>query len=193
MITKAFKPILSKPLTTPIRRFFDLHEYQSKDLMRNYGVMVQRGNIATTAQQAQQVARDLNVTNGDLILKAQVHAGGRGKGTLSSGLKGGVQILKTPEQVRDFTTKMIGYNLVTHQTTKDGLKVNAVLIHEGVDIVRQIYLAFILDRNSQRPAIVASLEGGMEIEQVAKRNPDAVKVYPIEVDSGITESLLNKL
>jgi len=164
MFTKAFRPLLSKPLTTPIRRFFDLHEYQSKDLMRKYGVLVQRGNIATTPQQAEQVARDLNVKGGDLILKAQVHAGGRGKGTLSSGLKGGVQILKTPEQVKDFTTKMIGYNLVTHQTTKDGLKVNAVLIHEGVDIVRQIYLAFILDRNSQRPAIVASLEGGMEIE-----------------------------
>jgi succinyl-CoA synthetase beta subunit len=71
--------------------------------------------------------------------------------------------LKTPEEVREKTSKMIGYNLVTHQTTKAGLKVNAVLIHEGVDIVRQIYLAFILDRNSQRPAIVASIEGGVEI------------------------------
>jgi len=101
--------------------------------------------------------------------------------------------LKTPEQVRDLTAKMIGYNLVTHQTTKDGLKVNAVLIHEGVDIERQIYLAFILDRNSQRPAIVASIEGGMEIEEVAKRNPDAVKLYPIELDTGITDSILNRL
>jgi len=83
------------------------------------------------------------------------------KGTLSSGLKGGVQIIKTPQQVKDLTEKMIGYNLVTIQTPKDGLKVNAVLIHEGVDIVRQIYLAFILDRNTQRPAIVASTEGGV--------------------------------
>lgn len=88
---------------------------------------------------------------------------------------------------------MIGYNLVTHQTTKDGLKVNAVLIHEGVDIVRQIYLAFILDRNSQRPAIVASTEGGVEIEEVAKHNPDAVKLYPLELDTGITEDILNRL
>ena len=88
---------------------------------------------------------------------------------------------------------MIGYNLVTHQTTKDGLKVNAVLIHEGVDIERQIYLAFILDRNSQRPAIVASIEGGMEIEEVAKNNPDAVKLYTIELDKGITEDILNHL
>lgn len=161
--------------------------------MRKFGVLVQRGNIATTPEQAFNVARDLNVKGGDLILKAQVHAGGRGKGTLSSGLKGGVQILKTPEQVKEFTTKMIGYNLVTIQTPKDGLKVNAVLIHEGVDIKRQLYLAFILDRNSQRPAIVASIEGGVEIEEVAKHHPDAVKLYPIEVDTGITDALLNKL
>lgn len=126
-------------------------------------------------------------------MKAQVQAGGRGKGTLSSGLKGGVHIIKTPKEVKDLTAKMLGYNLVTHQTTKEGLKVNAVLIHEGVDIDRQIYLAFILDRNSQRPAIVASIEGGVEIEEVAARNPDAVKVYPMEVDTGVTEDLLNKL
>lgn len=88
---------------------------------------------------------------------------------------------------------MIGYNLVTHQTTKAGLKVNAVLIHEGVDIVRQIYLAFILDRNSQRPAIVASIEGGVEIEEVAKKHPEAVKLYPIEVDTGITTEILDRL
>jgi succinyl-CoA synthetase beta subunit len=161
MFSRAIRPLFSRQLTTTIRRNFDLHEYQSKDLMRKFGVLVQRGAIATTPEQAEQVARDLNVTDGDLILKAQVHAGGRGKGTLSSGLKGGVQILKTPEQVKAFTEQMIGYNLVTHQTTKNGLKVNAVLIHEGVDIKRQIYLAFILDRNTQRPAIVASTEGGV--------------------------------
>lgn len=108
-------------------------------------------------------------------------------------MKGGVQILKTPQQVKEKTEKMIGYNLVTHQTTKAGLKVNAVLIHEGVDIVRQIYLAFILDRNSQSPAIVASTEGGVEIEEVAKHNPDAVKLYPISLDTGITNELLNSL
>lgn len=81
---------------------------------------------------------------------------------------------------------MIGYNLITHQTTKDGLKVNAVLVHEGVDIKRQIYFAFILDRKNQSPAIVASTEGGVEIEEVAKNNPEAVKLYPINIESGIT-------
>ena len=185
--------MLSKPLTTPIRRFFDLHEYQSKDLMRKFGVLVQRGDIATSPEQAKQVAKDLNVQEGILVLKAQVHAGGRGKGTLSSGMKGGVQILKTPSEVAEKTAKMIGYNLKTIQTTGDGLKVNAVLIHEGVDIDRQIYLAFILDRNTQRPAIVCSTEGGVEIEEVAKTNPNAIHVYPLEVDTGVTDAVLNKL
>lgn len=88
---------------------------------------------------------------------------------------------------------MIGYNLITHQTTKEGLKVNAVLVHEGVDIKRQIYFAFILDRNTQGPAIVASTEGGVEIEEVAKKNPSAVKVYPVDIKKGITPELLKQL
>lgn len=189
MISNFFRRPVYKGLTTNIKRFFDLHEYQSKDLMRKFNIKVQRGNIATNPDMAFTVARDLDA-DGDLILKAQVHAGGRGKGVLSSGLKGGVQILQTPEQVREMTKQMIGYNLVTHQTPKDGLKVDAVLIHEGVDIQRQIYFAIILDRNSQGPAIVCSTEGGVEIEEVAKRNPDAVKVFPIDITRGITEDIL---
>ena len=121
-LSKVVRPLFPKPLTTQIRRYFDLHEYQSKDIMRKYGVLVQRGDIATTAEQAEQVAKDLNIDKGDIfVLKSQVHAGGRGKGTLSSGLKGGVQILKTPQEVKEYTSKMLGYNLVTHQTTKQGL------------------------------------------------------------------------
>jgi succinyl-CoA synthetase beta subunit len=83
MFSRVVRPLFSRQLTTSVRRFFDLHEYQSKDLMRKYGVLVQRGDIATTPEQAYQVAKDLNVKDGDLILKAQVHAGGRGKGTSS--------------------------------------------------------------------------------------------------------------
>lgn len=82
MFSRVVRPLFSRQLTTSVRRFFDLHEYQSKDLMRKYGVLVQRGDIATTPEQAYKVAKDLNVKDGDLILKAQVHAGGRGKGTL---------------------------------------------------------------------------------------------------------------
>jgi len=88
---------------------------------------------------------------------------------------------------------MIGYNLVTHQTTKEGLKVEAVLIHEGVDIKRQIYLALVLDRNSQRPALMVSKKGGMDIEEVAKEDPGAIKVYPFDIDKGITNEILDKV
>jgi len=100
MFSKFLKPVFNKGLTLNIKRHFDLHEYQSKDVMRRFGVLVQKGDIATTPEQAEQVAKNLNVKDGILILKAQVQAGGRGKGHLTSGLKGGVQILKTPEEVR---------------------------------------------------------------------------------------------
>jgi succinyl-CoA synthetase beta subunit len=88
---------------------------------------------------------------------------------------------------------MIGYTLVTHQTPKDGLQVNAVLVHEGVDIVRQIYLAFILDRNSQKPAIVASKNGGVEIEEVAKTDPDSIIVEPIDLKDGLTNEIVDRV
>jgi len=187
MFSKVFNYRTLSNLTNKSKRFFDLHEYQSKELMRKYNIRVQRGDIALTPEAAKKVAIPLDPTGG-LILKAQVHAGGRGKGTLSSGLKGGVKVLKTPEEVEKFTKQMIGYNLVTHQTPKAGLKVNAVLVHEGVDIVRQIYLAFILDRNSQKPALVASINGGMEIEEVAKKDPQSIIVSTIEPETGLTEA-----
>lgn len=88
---------------------------------------------------------------------------------------------------------MLGYNLVTHQTTKDGLRVDAVLVHEGVDIKRQIYLAFLLDRNTQGPVIVASNKGGMDVEEIAKEDPGAILVYPFTIEEGVTDKLLEKL
>lgn len=158
--------------------------------MRKFNIRVQKGDIALTPAEARKVAVPLDPAGG-LILKAQVHAGGRGKGHLTSGLKGGVKVLKTPDEVEKYTKEMIGYNLITHQTPKAGLKVNAVLVHEGVDIVRQIYLAFVLDRNSQKPAIVASVNGGVEIEEVAKTDPQSIIVHPICPAAGLTEADLN--
>lgn len=173
-------------LTRASMQCFDLHEYQSKAIMRKFNIKVQKGEIALDAKTAGKVAATLDPTGG-LILKAQIHAGGRGKGHLTSGLKGGVKICKTPLEVENFTTQMIGYNLITHQTVKAGLKVNAVLVHEGVDIDRQIYLAFILDRNTQGPALVASKYGGMEIEEVAKTHPESIIVHPINISTGLTD------
>jgi succinyl-CoA synthetase beta subunit len=177
----------SKNLGYVSKRFFDLHEYQAKDIMRKYNVHVQKGHIAQSPEEAAKVAEKLDPSGG-LILKAQVHAGGRGKGTLSSGLKGGVKICKTPQEVANYTKQMLGYKLTTKQTPKDGLDVNAVLVHEGVNIQKQIYLAFILDRASQKPAIVASTEGGMEIEEVAKENPDSIITRPIDIEKGLSKN-----
>lgn len=192
MFVQAASRRLRHGLLHRARRFFDLHEYQSKELMAKFKVTVQKGGIATSPEEAGKVAASLDPAGG-LILKSQVHAGGRGKGTLTSGLKGGVQVLKTPSEVSEFTKKMLGYNLMTHQTTKEGLKVNAVLIHEGVDIKRQIYLAFILDRNSQGPALVASVNGGMEIEEVAKKDPKSIIVEPVDIAKGLTDDILNRV
>ena len=120
MFSKAFhgfNKVLS--LTKKNKKFFDLHEYQSKDIMRKYNVRVQKGEIALNPEDAAKIAATLDPTGG-LILKAQVHAGGRGKGHLTSGLKGGVKICKTPQEIANFTKQMIGYNLITHQTPKAG-------------------------------------------------------------------------
>jgi len=167
-----------------IFKFFDLHEYQSKIFLRNFGLRVQNGDLARNPAEAKQVASNLN---GELILKAQVHAGGRGKGVLTSGLKGGVKICKTIEELDNYTKNMIGYNLITAQTPKEGLPVKSVLVLECVDIKKQFYLAIVLDRTHQSPVIMVSKEGGVEIEEVAKHNPDAIKVFPIDVIKGLTE------
>ena len=193
MLKRSLQSFTSRvQLFTQRKQFFDLHEYQSKDIMRKFGIRVQKGDIALTAAAAKEVAAKLDPTGG-LILKSQVHAGGRGKGTLTSGLKGGVKICKTPEEVAGFTEKMIGYNLITPQTPKEGLTVNCVLVHEGVDIKKQLYLAFILDRQSQGPAIVASKYGGMEIEEVAKEHPEAIIVRPIDIVKGVTNEIADEV
>lgn len=173
-----------------ISKFFDLHEYQSKVMLRKHQLRVQNGDVASTSDEALQIAQKLK---GDLILKAQVQAGGRGKGHLTSGLKGGVKICQNPQQIFDLSKQMLGYNLITHQTTKDGLPVNSVLVLESVDIKEQIYCAFLLDRTHQKPVLIVSNEGGVDIEDVAKNNPEAIHVFPIEINTGLTEDILNKV
>ena len=116
-----------------------------------------------------------------------MQAGGRGKGKLTSGLKGGVQICKTPEEIADKTKQMIGYNLITHQTPPQGLLVKTVLVHEGVDIDKQLYLAILHDRKNQGLCIVSSTKGGMDIEEVAKEDPNAIKVYSFDLNKGFHE------
>ena len=168
------------------RRFIDLHEFQSKYIMGKFGINVQRGQLAKTPEEAAQVASTLS-NKGGLILKAQVKAGGRGKGKLTSGLQGGVKICKTPEEIAGFTKQMIGYNLITHQTPPEGLLVKTVLVHEGVDIDHQLYLALLHDRKNQALCVVSSTKGGMDIEEVAEKDPAAIKVASFDIRTGLTQ------
>ena len=143
----------------------NIHEYQAKELLQKFGVATPRGKAAHTPEEAETVARELATT--DLVVKAQVHAGGRGKGTFANGFKGGVHLCKSPEEARELAAKMLGQTLVTHQTGAAGRVVNTVLVAQSVEIAREVYFAILVDRATAAPMIVASTEGGVEIEAVA--------------------------
>src|ERR1051325_1822595 len=148
----------------------NIHEYQAKELLQKFGVATPPGKVATTPEAAEQVARELQTSN--LVVKAQIHAGGRGKGIFANGFKGGVHLCNSPAEVRKIASKMLGQTLVTHQTGPAGRVVNKVLVAESVEIAREIYFAILRDRTIAAPLIVASTEGGVEIEAVAKKSPE---------------------
>src|SRR5438309_8348622 len=143
----------------------NIHEYQAKELLDKFGVATTRGKVAATPDEAEAVARELGSASPartiDIVVKAQVHAGGRGKGTFTNGFKGGVHVVKSPKEAREVAEKMLGQTLVTHQTGAKGRVVHKVLIAESVQIAREIYFAIIRDRPSAAPLIVASTEGGV--------------------------------
>jgi succinyl-CoA synthetase beta subunit len=155
----------------------NIHEYQAKELLQKFDVATTRGRVATTLDEAEQIARELG--NVDIVVKAQIHSGGRGKGTFKNGFKGGVHVRKASDKVRDVAVKMLGQILVTHQTGPLGRKVNKVLVAESADIAREIYFAVLLDRATAAPVIVASTEGGVEIESVAAKSPEKIIREPI--------------
>ena len=150
----------------------NIHEYQAKELLRRFDVATTRGRVASTLEEAEQIAHELGEV--DVVVKAQIHAGGRGKGTFKNGFKGGVHIRKMPGDIREVAAKMLGQILVTHQTGPDGRVVNKVLVAESADIAREIYFAILLDRATAAPLIVASTEGGVEIETVAAKSPEKI-------------------
>src|SRR6266487_3119186 len=141
----------------------NIHEYQAKELLQRFDVATTRGNAASTLDEAEQIVRELGDV--DFVVKAQIHAGGRGKGTFKNGFKGGVHVRKTPEEVRKVAGEMLDQILVTHQTGPGGRVVNKVLVAESADIAREIYFAVLLDRATAAPLIVASTEGGVAIEK----------------------------
>jgi succinyl-CoA synthetase beta subunit len=161
----------------------NIHEYQAKELLQKFDVATTRGRVASTLDQAEQIARELGDV--DVVVKAQIHAGGRGKGTFTNGFKGGVHVRKTPAEVRDVAAMMLGQVLVTHQTGPAGRQVNKVLVAESADIAREIYFAVLLDRATATPVIVASNEGGVEIEAVAAKSPEKIIREPIDPLAGL--------
>jgi succinyl-CoA synthetase beta subunit len=158
----------------------NIHEYQGKELLRRYGVAVLDGHVATTPEEAEAGARKL--PGPIYVVKSQIHAGGRGAGRFKNDPngKGGVRLAKSPEEVKQHASAMLGQVLVTKQTGPEGKQVNRLYIEAGCDIARELYLAFLLDRDTSRIVIMASTEGGMEIEEVAEHHPE--KILRVHVD-----------
>ncbi|XP_077626726.1 succinate--CoA ligase [GDP-forming] subunit beta, mitochondrial isoform X1 [Crocuta crocuta] len=173
------------------RRWLNLQEYQSKKLMSENGVKVQRFFVADSAKEALEAAKKLNAK--EIVLKAQILAGGRGKGVFSSGLKGGVHLTKDPQVVGQLAKQMIGYNLATKQTPKEGVKVNKVMVAEALDISRETYLAILMDRSCNGPVLVGSPQGGVDIEEVAASNPELIFKEQIDIIEGIKDSQAQRM
>ncbi|MDZ4203139.1 MAG: ADP-forming succinate--CoA ligase subunit beta [Gallionella sp.] len=156
-----------------------IHEYQGKEILREFGVPTPRGMACFSVEEAVAAAQALG---GDVwVVKAQIHAGGRGKG-------GGVKVAKSPEQVREYANQILGMQLVTHQTGPEGQKVRRLLIEEGAQIAKEFYVGMVVDRASQRVALLASSEGGMEIEEVAKHSPEKIQTLRIDPVAGLGEA-----
>ncbi|NOZ41963.1 MAG: ADP-forming succinate--CoA ligase subunit beta [Alphaproteobacteria bacterium] len=155
----------------------NIHEYQAKSLLKAFGAPVSRGGVAYTAQEAEQIAKDIG--GPAWVVKAQIHAGGRGKG-------GGVKVVKSIADVKKIAGEMIGMTLVTHQTGPKGKEVKRVYIEDGCDIANELYVSLLVDRESSRVAIMASSEGGMDIEEVAASTPEKIITLTIDPATGLS-------
>jgi succinyl-CoA synthetase beta subunit len=162
----------------------NVHEYQAKALLREYGVSVPEGQIASTPAEAEQAARALG--SPVVVVKAQVHAGGRGKG-------GGVKVVKSPAEAKKAASDILGMTLHTPQTPPEGKLVRKVYVEAGSEIDRELYLAILLDRASEKFAVVASTEGGMEIEVVAQKSPEKIQTVLVEANVGLQDYQLRQL
>ena len=150
----------------------NIHEYQAKELFDRFQVPSPRGKVASTPEEAAEAAKEF--AGAKLVIKAQVHAGGRGKGHFKNGFKGGVHLIESPEQAAEYAGKMLNETLVTVQTGEAGRVVRKVMVAEAVDITHEYYLAILMDRGTSRPVIVASTAGGMSIEDVAHDSPEKI-------------------
>jgi succinyl-CoA synthetase beta subunit len=153
-----------------------IHEYQGKAILARYGVPVPQGDVAFTAADARAAATKLG--GGVVVVKAQIHAGGRGKG-------GGVKVVRNPDAAEEAAGKMLGMNLVTYQTGPEGQVVGRVLVEQGLDIKRELYLAVLIDRSTERPVLMVSQEGGVDIEKVAEETPEKIHKVFIHPTAGL--------
>jgi succinyl-CoA synthetase beta subunit len=152
-----------------------IHEYQAKQILARYNVRIPRGEVAYTKEEAREAAHRIG---GTIVVKAQIHAGGRGKG-------GGVKVAKSADEAAEIAGRMIGMNLVTAQTGPEGRQVQKVLIEEGLDIRKELYLGIVIDRQVGKPVFMASASGGMDIEEVAAKNPELILKEYIESGLGL--------
>jgi succinyl-CoA synthetase beta subunit len=172
-------------------RCLNLQEYQSKQLMADAGIDVQRFRMAESAEDAKNAVKNFKMP--EYVIKAQILAGGRGKGTFSNGYKGGVQLTKNPNEVADIVGKMVGHSLITKQTGPEGVLVKKVMVAEALDIDRETYLALLMDRESNGPVMVGSPNGGMDIEEVAEKDPNSIHKEVIDITQGLTQKQITAM
>jgi succinyl-CoA synthetase beta subunit len=153
----------------------NIHEYQAKEILSSFDIAVPRGRVALTSDQVERAAKEMG---GRCVVKAQIYAGGRGKG-------GGVKLVQNPEQAQELGKELFGRKLITPQTGPEGLRVRRILVEEAVDISREFYVSITLDRETSRYCLIASAEGGVEIEEVAHKSPDKIQMLAIDPFTGL--------
>jgi succinyl-CoA synthetase beta subunit len=164
----------------------NLHEFQAKQLLAKSGVPVPPGEVCTSAENARKTGEHLFVNGARMVVvKSQIHAGGRGKGTFNTGFRGGVKLCKTPEEVYENSRAMLGNVLVTKQTGPDGRLVSKLLVAAAPEIQKELYVAVLLDRAISKPVLMASTEGGMDIEEVAAKTPEKIIKEPVDPALGL--------
>ncbi|KAM3159457.1 Succinate--CoA ligase [ADP-forming] subunit beta, mitochondrial [Lachancea thermotolerans] len=183
------RTIAAKQLKNSLRaskqiRNLSIHEYRSAELLRQYGVGTPAGEAAFEPQQAYDIAKKLG--HDALVVKAQALTGGRGKGHFDTGLKSGVHMIESAEQARDLAKQMLKHRLITKQSGAKGKPVSAVYVVERVNAKHEAYLSILMDRQSKKAMIICSSEGGMNIEEVAAKNPDAIKKFTVTESEGLT-------
>ncbi|XP_047036525.1 succinate--CoA ligase [GDP-forming] subunit beta, mitochondrial [Helicoverpa zea] len=173
-----------------VRRNLNLQEFHSKDLLKKYQVSVQDFRVIDSKLDTKALA---DFKADEYVVKAQILAGGRGKGHFDNGFKGGVHLTKNRDEVIKLAKNMIGHKLITKQTPKDGIMVEKVMVAESVNIVRETYFSIVMERSFNGAAIVASPAGGMDIEAVAEKTPHLLKTVPVDIYEGVTDKLANEI